>query len=268
MSQWLSLTKKEIRLGLPALLTPIIVFIIVSSIAYYIGYKNDVGTYAVMIVALVATLAQIFYLPYYLLYSLSAERKKLHLWLHNPLPAAALIGAKMVAGLLSMIVTLFITGTTGLMTLTLKSELLDRIGISLSSLYKPLMFGGIHLFLFSISLAVAFIFFWMIFLMLTRSIGTFVSFISTFAIVIACGSLYSFISETRFYETVSKWGAFEVPGFLRGLEYTINGSLVNGEIITDVGNVSFYAGSYLIETLLALILFFAACWILNRKVEV
>lgn len=268
MSQWLSLTKKEIRLGLPALLTPIIVFIIVSSIAYYIAYQNDVGIYAVMIVALVATLAQIFYLPYYMLYSLSAERKKLHLWLHNPLPAAALITAKMVAGLLSMIVTLFITGTTGLITLALKSELLERIGVSLSSLFKLLMFGGIHLFLFSISLAIGFMFFWMIFLMLTRSIGTFVSFIITFAIAIASGSLYGWLSESSLYDTLTKWGEFNVTGFLKGLEFTINGSLMNGEIITDVGNVSLYAGSYAIETLLALILFFATCFILNRKVEV
>lgn len=62
MSQWLSLTKKEIRLGLPAFLIPVIVFIIVTSIAYYIGHRNGVCVIAIISVAGIAVLAQLFYL--------------------------------------------------------------------------------------------------------------------------------------------------------------------------------------------------------------
>lgn len=268
MSQWLSLTKKEIRLGFPAFLMPIIVFIIISSIAYYIGYRNDVAAFGVMGVTIVAIIAQVFYLPYYMFYSLSVERKKLHLWMHNPLPAAALIASKMVAGLLSMVITVLITGMTGLITLSFKSELLAEFGVSLSNILKPIAFGGIHLFLFSISLSIGFIFFWMIFLMFTRSLGTFISFILTFVIGLATGSLYGWLSDSRLYDMLTKWGEFKVTGFLKGLEYSVQGSLENTEIITNVGNVSLYMGSYVMEALIAIVLFSLACLILNRKVEV
>lgn len=262
MNQWLSLTKKEIRLGLPAFLIPVIVFIIVTSIAYYIGYRNGVGIISIIGVSSTALMAQVFYLPYFMFYSLATERKTLHLWLHNPLSGAALLTAKMVAGLLSMIPTLLIIGATALIALSLKSDLIADIGITLPNMFKPLVFGGVHLILISISLSIGFIFFWMIFLMFTRFIGTFVSFVATFGLVIVTGSLYGWLSNTKLYEIITKWGEFKLVGLLKGFEFLID------ESVPDVSDVSLYVGSYVFEVLLALILFYAACWILNRKVEV
>lgn len=262
MNQWLNLTKKEIRLGLPAFFIPVIAFIIVTSIAYYIGYRNDIGIIAIASVASMTVLAHVFYLPYFMFYSLATERKTLHLWLHNPLPSVALLTAKMVAGLLSMILTLLFTGTTALIALSFKRDLLTEIGITLSNMFKPLVFGGVHLILLSISLAIGFIFFWMIFLMFTRFFGTFMSFIATFVLAIVTGSLYGWLSNTQFYQTITNWGEVKLDGLLQEIYFS------SVEIILEVNDVSIYVGSYVNEVLIALILFYAACWILNRKVEV
>lgn len=268
MNQWLNLTKKEIRLGLPAFLIPIIVFIIVTSIAYYIGYRNGVGIISIIGVSSLAIMAQVFYLPYFMFYSLATERKTLHLWLHSPLSGAALLTAKMTAGLIAMIPTLLITGATALIAFSLKSDLIAEIGITLPNMFKPLVFGGVHLILFSISLSIGFIFFWMIFLMFTRFIGTFISFVATFAVAIVMGSIYGWLSDTRLYEAITNWGEFKLVGLLTDFEFSIDGNMEQTNIVTNVNDVSLYVGSYVFEVLLALILFYAACWILNRKVEV
>ena len=40
------------------------------------------------------------------------------------------------------------------------------------------------------------------------------------------------------------------------------------EVLTEIGEISLYAGPYLFETVIALLLFFVSCWILDHKVEV
>ncbi|WP_332694481.1 hypothetical protein [Halalkalibacter lacteus] len=263
MSAWLSLTKKELRLGMPVFLMPIIVFIVSVSIAFYIGNRNGFAWEAVVGVAAAATGVQIFYLAYYLFYSLQSEKKKLHLWLHNPMPGYSLLLAKVAAGFVSMLITLLLTGTTVLVTVNLSSMINEQIQVA--NITELVFFAGIHLVLLALSFAAFFLFYWMIFLVFTRRLGTVVSFLSTFVIFVALTSFYNWFTQSLVYQKLTMWGGFQLE-MLEGISFNVDNS--GAEVMSETANLSLFAGSYLFETILALLLFFAASWMLDKKVEV
>ena len=84
MTSWLNLTKKEFRLGLPAFIFSLIVLIGIFSISIMFGLSTGLLWETLTIGALAAVALHVFYLAYYLLYSLGVERKRIQLWLHNP----------------------------------------------------------------------------------------------------------------------------------------------------------------------------------------
>ena len=263
MSAWISLTKKELRLGLPVFLIPVIAFILIAALAFYIGNRSGYGWESLAGFAMFATGAQVLYLVYYLLYSLSSEKKKLHLWLHNPMSGGALLFAKVVAGLISMTITLFLTGATLLISYQMSPLIQGHI--QMISIFDLTFFAGIHLFLFALSIAAYFLFFWMIFLMFTRRLGTFLSLLSTFVIFIVASILYGWFTDSVIYQTLTNWGTFQLDT-LQGINFTIDNN--GAEVITDAATFSLYTGVYLFETLITLLLFFVASWLLDNKVEV
>lgn len=266
MTAWLNLTKKELRLGMSAFLLPIIVFIILVSIASYFGNRVDMMWEAIAFVAFGATSIQVFYLVYYLFHSLRSERKNLHLWLHNPMPGYSLLLSKITAGLVSMLITFILTATTMAVSLSQSSRLTDQL--PLYSVINIGVFGGFHLFLIAINLAVWFVFFWMIFLLSTRYIGTFLSFLSTFIIFILTTSLDNWFSSTAVYKKLTMWGQFQTPELLKGLNIVGNPEHADSQVITETAQIHLYLGIYIFEIILVAILFIAASWILDRKVEV
>ncbi|MDH5506161.1 MAG: hypothetical protein OEZ02_02945 [Anaerolineae bacterium] len=67
------------------------------------------------------------YLPLYVLASLNKDwRQTAHLWLHSPQSGAALLSAKLGAGLATMLVSLGLLSLTGLWTSSVELELLDE----------------------------------------------------------------------------------------------------------------------------------------------
>ncbi|MFC0469597.1 hypothetical protein ACFFHM_03405 [Halalkalibacter kiskunsagensis] len=265
MNAWVSLLKKELRLGMSAFLGPIITFVILTVVAGYIGSRNGFTWEVVQGVALFATGFQIFYLVYYMLTSLQAERKNLHLWLHSPMPGYGLLLAKLVAGFISMLLTLFVTGTTLLIALNqsvLFSEHLQLIDVTSVS-----FFGGTHLILLALTFGIYAIFYWMIFLLINRHLGSFLSFLATIAIFTLLTTIFNAFKETSLYGLLTQWGEIQLTGITESIGFSMN--LETGtEVMTEVGNLSLYLGVYLIETVIAILLFVAACWMLDRKVEV
>lgn len=264
MNSWIHLLKKEIRLGVPAFLIPIIAFVVLVGIAFYFGNRKGYGFEAAGGVALVALGMQVWYLVYYLFYSLQAEKKKLHLWLHNPMPASSLVSAKIVAGLISLLVTLILTGVTGFASFLLSKNI--QVEIPLGNLMEIGFWSGVHVILLGLSFAACFLFFWMIFLMFTRTLGTFVSLLSTFVLFIVMVSLYGWFGNSVIYEKLTRWGQFELSSMLKGFSFMLDPAQAG--MFTDVGQMSLFIGTYIFEAVIALILFFAACWILDRKIEV
>ncbi|WP_077622881.1 hypothetical protein [Sediminibacillus massiliensis] len=263
MSAWLSLTRKEIRLGLPVFLVPVVAFFLLTGIAYYIGNRQGFGWEAVVGVSIAAVGVQVFYLVFYLFCSLQSERKRLHLWLHNPMPGYLLLLAKIAAGFLSLLVTLLVTGSTLLIAFNLADSISEHLQIA--NFLEMVFFIGSHILLIALSFAALFLFFWMIFLVFTRYLGTFLSFLSTFILFIATATLYSWFSSSIVYEKLNNWGLFEL-NMLEGISINVeNGST---QVFTETDTISLYAGTYLFETVIALLLFLAASWLLDKKAEV
>ncbi|MFC0559520.1 hypothetical protein [Halalkalibacter alkalisediminis] len=265
MNAWLHLLKKEFRLGLTAFLVPIITYLVLTGVAAYIGSRNGFSWEAVVGVSIFAIGLQVFYVLYYLLNSLQVERKKLHLWIHTPMPGYGLLSAKIAAGLISMIMTLLLTGVTLMVAVHQSPTISEQV--KMVQLADMSLLGGIHLILFAVSLAVLFIFFWIVFLLFNRNLGSFVSFLSTFVLFIGTTSVYNWFKESIVYEKLTSWGEIQFSGIAESV--SIEASMESGtEVITEVGTFSLFAGAYLFETVVALILFFAACWMLDHKVEV
>lgn len=266
MTAWLNLTKKELRLGLPAFLIPIVAFFITVAITAYFGNRAGLTWEIVTGVAIGATGIQALYLVYYLLHSLSAEKKKMHLWLHTRMPAYSLLLSKMVAAMISMGITFLITGTTFVLALNASESI--PIEIPWANLLELGLLGGLHIFLFAISFAVWFLFFWMIFLLFSRSLGTFTSIILTFFLFIVLNVvLYGWFTSSGLYEMLTMWGTINLGEILSS--FNVITDLETGtEVTTETSAVTVHLGTYVFDAILVLILFFASCWMLDRKVEV
>lgn len=264
MTAWLSLLKKELRLGFPVFLFSVIAFIVVASIVSYRGYLTGLTWEALTIISGFAIGVNVFFLPIYLFYSLQSERKKLHLWLHNLMPSYSLLLAKVVAGLISMIGTLLLTGGTFLLALNQVKTLLMKL--EFVNMTQVSLWGGSHLFLFSIDFAVWFLFYWMFFLLCTRYLGTFLSFLSTFVFFILTTSIYIWFTTSWIYQKLIMWGQFHLPNMIESSNFHID--TIAAEFFTEINQITLFAGEYLFEIVIAFILFIVSCWILDRKVEV
>lgn len=264
MSAWFSLVRKEVRVGFSAFLIPIIAFIIISGVTAYFSSNAGFSFESITIVAMIATGVQVFYLVYYLLHSLQYEKKRLHLWLHNPMPGYALLLAKVVSGLFFMVITMIITASTFFLSWnyssTFNQEIADFNILSIS------LFGGSHLILIALSFAAVFLFFWMIFLAIHSKLGGFVSFVMTFVLFIALASIGEWVSGTVFVETITSWGPVQLPELINGLSFSFDSE--STDVMSEIGEVNLYIGEYIFECALALLLFLGACWLLERKVEV
>jgi hypothetical protein len=264
MNAWLHLVKKEFRLGLSAFLAPIVTYLILTGIAAYIGYRYGFVWEAVVVASLFATGFQVFYLVYYMLNSLQTERKKLHLWIHSTMPGYGLLLAKLVAGFISMILTLFVTGTTLLIAINQSAVISEQL--QMVNMTSAGLLGGSHLILFAINFGMWIVFYWMIFMLCNHNLGSFLSFLTTFLLFIAITSLYNWFKDTSVYEALVRWGEIQISGFT---EIGITTHLETGtEVISEVGQLSFFIGSYLFETVILILLFVVSCWMLDRKVEV
>ncbi len=266
MNAWLSLTKKELRLGFTAFLVPIIAFVVVAAIATFFGYRAGYTWEVLAVVSVGATGAQIAYLTYYLLWSLQSERKKLHLWLHNPLPAYALLLAKIVAGLISMAVTTIFTLSVFFTAANLSEDFSN--GIPWSVIYDNAWIIGLHFFVFALDLAIWFMFYWMIYLIFTRYIAPFLSSVLIIIVAIVTSSLYGWFTESWLYQKLTMWGEINVSEFIKFPQFKADIGPEGGEFTSEMSNMSAYVGEYVFGIAIALILFSIAAWMLDRKVEV
>lgn len=267
MNAWLSLTKKELRSGFTAFLVPVIAFIVVASIATFLGHRAGFTWEVLAVASIVATGMQVFYLAYYLLWSLQSERKKLHLWLHNPLPAYALLLAKIVAGLVSMMVTTIFTISVFFTAANLSDDFSS--GIPWTLIYENAWIAGIHFFMFAMDLAVWLIFYWMIYLLFTRYIAPFLSFIVTIVIVIVTSTLYGWFTNSWLYQKMTMWGEIDGSELMEKFQFEREINEKGGNFAAKMGgSMSVYVGEYVFGIAVLLLLFFIASWMLDRKVEV
>ena len=255
MTAWLDLTKKEFRLGLPAFIFSLIVLIGIFGFSIIFGLSTDFMWEMLTIGAFAAVALHVFYLAYYLLYSLDVERKRMHLWLHNPLPTGSILLAKLVSGLVYMLIT-FITTTIVLSIAYGKSI----VSINLSEWLTTVILSIITLLLITLLLGCTYLFFWTIFMALSRIYNDFFSFVLTFIFFLGAASLLNVIDDLS---SLTDWGMINGSSVLSGFELNISNEYHHFEITSTI----FYIGHFVWNLVLATLLFAGSSWILDRKVE-
>ncbi|WP_339229401.1 hypothetical protein NSQ77_05480 [Oceanobacillus sp. FSL K6-2867] len=261
MNAWLSLTKKEFQLGLPAFLIALLLYAGILSGGYFTG--NYVGyTEGLLSVAFgfVVTL-HIFFLPFYMYYSLSAERKRLHLWLHTPMPIAGLLSAKIVTGIIFMIMTfvIFFVSSTQFFLHTLDFFNQETVFNLVGSI-------TVLVFTFGLFIAATFLFFWSIFLTFSQLMNDFVSFILTFILFLFLSWIYGTFMDLSFMQTLTDWGSIQVNDIIVGFEFGYVENAFEAQAMSE--SSIFYIGHFVRDIVVAVIMFIAACWIIEKKVEV
>lgn len=261
MKAWLALVKKEFRVGLPILLLAIVLFlvglVIVTVSTYRFGYAWD----AVGIIGLAWGGGHFFFMAIYMLYSLAVERKRLHLWLHNPMHASGLLAAKIATGTIYMIISLLIVSIAAYM------GGLHFVEFSDGTWFKIGMIAFVHVVMFAIDFSVYVILAYVVFLLLERYMPAFLSGTVVFIGWWLFAYLYfGLLAETRFYLAITEWWKIDlgvVSDFLN-FDVNIRSAVVNFQSEA----VSIYVGNYVIELITILIIYFIASWLLDKKVEV
>jgi len=258
MTAWLNLTKKEFRLGLPAFIFSLIVLIGIFAISTIIGLSIDLMWETLTIGAFATVALHGFYLAYYMLYSLDVERKRMHLWLHNPLPIVQLLLAKLVSGLSYMLIT-FITAAIVLWQAYVNS----MVSINVSEWLTTLILSVITLFTTTLLLGCTYLFFWTVFMTLSKTYNDFLSFVLTFLFFLVVVSLFNTVEGVSF---LFDWGEVNNESVLSGIEFSISNEIYSFEI--EEASTVFYIGHFVRDLVLASLLFVGGSWILDRKVEV
>lgn len=261
MSAWLALTKKEFRLGFPVFITALILYAGMMVGAYFLGKQiNHEEALMMMSFAFVIAL-HVLFLVFYLYYTLSSERKRLHLWLHTPMSIAGLLLSKLFTGIVFMAITFIVSLSVAALFFNQHFDFFNEQTIfNIMGLSTVTVFNG------AIWLAVTFIFFWSIFLTFSQRINDFFSFILTFILFLIIGWIYSLILSIGFVETITTWGPINVGDILVGFEFDYIDNAFEANTLSEAS--IFYIGHFIRDLIVTIIMFFAACWMIDRKVEV
>ncbi|MFX3617614.1 MAG: hypothetical protein ACE3JK_08795 [Sporolactobacillus sp.] len=245
MKVWKALFIKELRLGGPASLTFLMTELIMVLIGGFFAIRDHNYQY-IPIIGIMLLFCHGLYLFLYLLVTLNVERKTLHLWLYHPLPGWALLAAKLLAALVSMLVSFVLTASFTL------------IGIE-SSDFQVMGFGGKHyigmdvfttffIFWMSLFVGMVFIFLWVLFYCLRSRLGKW-AWLITIAIAAAVIFLYSSLENKGQLKSITHWG------YLRFQWSTDSYSTI-------------YIGGFVFQSLVVIILFVLSSYLLDRFMEV
>ncbi|WAA09085.1 hypothetical protein [Fervidibacillus albus] len=252
MAPWIQLTKKEFRHGFPVFLVFVLgMYIGLGVLIIFFGMQWEAMlSYAVATITL-----NIFYLAYYMLYSLNIERKRMHLWLHNPLPSYKLLLAKFVSGLFYMFVFLLtIVVVIGIFYGNV------NFSIHFDDWWEMILFLSIvYYFIFIVLVGWAFTFLWTVYMSLLKILSSFFSFVLTVVFVLFLFWMIDLLS------VLFQWGEINNNVFT-GFEFAIS----KDGFRANIGKIpmTFYIG-HVVESLLLIVFFFiGSAWMLDRKVEV
>lgn len=261
MNAWMALTKKELRLGFPVFIFALIMEIGLVLGSYYIGRTFGFEKEMILSASVVILLIHSLFLFFYMIYSLSYERKRLHLWLHNPMPIAGLLTSKLVSGLVFMSITFFSFLIFSLLFFQNNFEFFNE-----QTLFNISITSVVGIYFTALSAAIIFIFFWSIYLTLGKWMHEFFSFILTIILFILVMTGYEYVIHSPLMINLTQWGAIEVEDIFADFEFMISSEQFGVQANWD--SVLFYTGEYIVDAIAIILLFIAACWIIDRKVEV
>ncbi|GGA80358.1 hypothetical protein [Ornithinibacillus halotolerans] len=263
MNTWLALTKKEFKLSLPAFIIAAVLFVGFMVGGYFIGRNFGYADEVLLGVSLFASSLHTLLLAFYLFYSLNTERKRLHLWLHNPMSISGLLSAKIFTNFVYMIITFAASITLNVIFFQRVTDLFNQQ--TLFNLTGTLLI----MFLFSsLFVAAVFLFFWSIFMTLSQKMNDFLSFVITFLLFVFTSWALGKVTDLSFYQTLTQWGEIKIQDMFVGFELNVDFDSQSASGDTFLESTFIYIGDIIVEIIGIIALFFATCWIIERKVEV
>ncbi|MFC4076946.1 hypothetical protein [Salinithrix halophila] len=198
----------------------------------------------------------LFYLPFLFLYSLMQEKNQLHYWLHTPRPVWQLTLSKLLSATGAFIISMSVSAALPFYMLITQAEW-PHLDEQLSQL--KLLVSGASWF-FSISsfyLCAMILLIWALYYWLRTFAGKWV-WVPVVLLVSGLNYALSYLSGTSAYQAVTRWGAF---GFASE-ELRVNPG------IPEFANLGFlYTGEWIAGILQVALIFWLACWLLDKKVE-
>lgn len=262
MGAWVSLLKKEFKLTRSSVLWGLVIVIAAGLLDVYLAYHNNGRPGVATVLAFMAVMFHVFYLAIYMLKSLSSEwNHNAHLWLHLPQSGWSLISAKLVSGLIAMLVSFGITGIFALWVVAVEfknamhyfdpqktefvwSTILNYGWVIVLLVIVSTIYTGFWGMMISVAMASA------------RNIikrGRFFIGIGVFLIPTWGMGVFQ---NTAAYNLLVKWGTVNLP-------LTTLNSLAHVHV-----QQTFYAGEILFYALVMAAVFYLSGWLLDNKVEV
>lgn len=253
MKPFMGLMKKEWKLGRKSLVWLLLLQMVLVLITYLLG--NHYHLPGIMFVGVIPLLMiHILMVPAMLLTLLNVEGKS-QLWLHNPQSSILLLGSKLLTGLGLHLISLLFSAVV-LVVMVLSNEKMQGYGIYEIGIVLSVIT------VISLVIAVQCLLLWVVYHALAKfpqikNIRWLIVIILFFGI----NYLLEFIQNTSLYQaldeiarvTIFQFNSFSVDR----TEFTLAGEVIDFSLLT-----------FSIDTIIFVGLFYLACWVFDRKLEV
>lgn len=259
MKPFLGLMKKEWKLGRKSLVWLLLLQMVLVLITYLLGNHYQVP--GIMFVGIIPLLLiHILMVPVMLLTLLNVEGKS-QLWLHNPQSSILLLGSKLLTGLGLHLISLLFSAVVLVLALMNSSSMLSNEQMQGYGIFELGTVLGV-ITIFSLFLAVECLLLWVIYHALVKfpqikNVRWLIITILFFGI----NFLLNFFQDTALYQsldeiarvTIFQFNSFSVDTD----EFSLAGEVIDFSLLT-----------FSIDTLFVVGLFYLACWVFDRKLEV
>ena len=256
MRNWNGLLRKEFRVT-RSLLLGIIAFDLLVMIGFFLASARWEVPYLTAIIGGVLAFMHVFFLPIYLLISLNHEGRHLHLWLHNPQSGARLLGAKLLNGILVLLLSIGLVSMLSLLAYNIETSTfqlpIENVWLFGFYLLTVIVTGSIYA-------GVWVTFYWTFYKVMRTYIGKW-AFLLILVLVGFVSWFGSWFSGTRLSEVLLDWGYVQLPS-------PLNMEVSQQEFGLNVASFPFPIGNVIFDMIILIVIFIAACWLLDRKVEV
>lgn len=263
MSSWWALVKKEFMLTRTIFLAALAFIFVVWGFSYVLDYLNAehiatveidesiVAGTAMVGIMTAGVFMHVFYMSIYMIVSMQKELNTFHLWLHTPQPMSKLLSAKLVSGLFCNVVSLFINGTIAfaLILSFIPAEYAPSFGNTV--LIAGLLGGAMVIASFYLSLYA--LLFTSVYLALRGKIGKWAWLVVIF-LFISVTWLFNKVEEMAWYQALTEWGTYQI--------------YIEAGMLAPIFPLDISVGFILVHTILAIIIFAIATFLIDRKAEV
>ncbi len=256
MENMSGLFRKEFRLT-RTLLLGVLTLDLLIMIGFFLASPSWEIPYMTAIVGGVLTSLHFFFLPIYLLISLNTEGRNLHLWLHNPQSGRSLLGAKVLNGLVALLLSLGIVGILSVLAYFLENSAVE---LPIENVWLLGLYFLIVIIAGSLYSGIWLTFYWTLYQVMKTYIGKW-ALVLIFGIAAVLSWLGSWFSETTLSKTLTEWGTVQLPT-------PLDISVSQQEFDLSVSTFPFHIGSVVFDVITLVVVFLISCWLLDRKVEV